>query len=264
MVGSYIAERLSNAGESVVNVSRRRRIGWLQADLADHRTLVLPPANTIFCAANPRTFAKAIPQILDARPRRVVVFSSSSVSTKLDSKDEGERHEIEELIVAENQIMAACGSAGVEWTILRPTLIYKEGRDRNITQIAEIIRKLRFMPLYGSASGLRQPVHAEDLALGAIAASHSSAAANRTYFTSGPTLTYREMVGRIFDALSMPRRMVSLPPVLWQSAFAVARPFYPGITPAMGERMLKNMAFDTSPAAGDFGWSPRAFLPCFK
>jgi len=51
------------------------------------------------------------------------------------------------------------------------------------------------MPLYGTASGLRQPVHAADAARGALAAAMSSKAANKVYTISGfDTISYREMV----------------------------------------------------------------------
>jgi nucleoside-diphosphate-sugar epimerase len=264
MVGGYIAEHLAKEGERVIGVSRAPRDGWLTADLAKPETLTLPAADVIFCAANARTFSLVMPQILAVKPQRVVVISSSSVFTKLDSKDESERRSILELVEAESRIMAACEAENVEWTILRPTLIYKEGRDSNVTQLARIISRLRFMPLYGSATGLRQPVHAEDLARGAIAAGRSPSAANRAYFANGETLTYREMVGRIFDSMLLPRRMVSLPPAVWQCAFALARPLYPNVTPVMGERMLKDLCFDSSPAVEDFGWNARPFAPSFR
>ncbi len=156
------------------------------------------------------------------------------------------------------------GHKGVEWTILRPTLLYKEGRDHNVSQIAGVIRRFGFMPLYGAASGLRQPVHAVDFAIGAIAAANSSKAANSTYCTTGiETIPYREMVGRIFDGLSRRRRLLHLPPSLWKSAFMLAKPIFREVTPVMGERLLKDMAFDSSAATNDFGWTTRKFTPLF-
>jgi nucleoside-diphosphate-sugar epimerase len=267
MVGRYIAEHLMRDDEKITRVSRKIHGGpqWVQADLQMPQTLNVPKSDAVFCAVNARLFAKALPRILDVEPKRVVVISSTSVFTKHDSADESERTSIAELIDAEHAIMRTCEAAGVQWTILRPTLIYKEGSDRNISVIAEIIRRLRVMPLYGSACGLRQPVHAEDLAIGAIAAMRSQRAANRAYCTTGAeTLTYREMVGRIFDGLSLPRRLLPLPPTVWKSAFAVAKPFYPAVTSVMGERMVKDQAFDSSPAAADFGWRTRRFTPSFN
>jgi nucleoside-diphosphate-sugar epimerase len=266
MVGAYIATHLTQENAPIARVSRSRSgPGWVKADLARPDNMTLPAAEVIYCATNARTFAKAMPFILRSRPRRIVVISSTSVFTKATSKDIEERSSIVELIEAEQSIMDICHSTGIEWTILRPTLIYKEGQDQNITKIASIIRRLHLFPLYGSAGGLRQPIHAEDLALGAIAAARSDNAANRSYFTTGiETISYREMVGRVFDAMSMRRRLVSLPPIAWKAAFAAVRPFYPSVTTAMGERMVMDLAFDSSKAIADFGWSSRPFVPSFK
>ena len=54
------------------------------------------------------------------------------------------------------------------------------------------------MPLVGGAPGLRQPVHAEDLANNRSRI--EPATINKFYALSGSeTLSYREMIGRIFD-----------------------------------------------------------------
>jgi nucleoside-diphosphate-sugar epimerase len=268
MVGGFIATHLSRSGEAVVGISRLPRLShemtWAVADLLKPETIDLPKADIVFCATDARIFAKAMSAVIKSSPKRVVVISSTSIFSKIDSRDEAERASIAELVDAERTIMSRCEEAGVEWTILRPTLIYLEGRDRNVTQIAKLIRKIGFMPLYGAASGLRQPVHAEDLGIGAISAAKSSKAANAAYSTTGiETISYREMAGRIFDGLSRKRRLVSLPPIVWRSAFAVVKPVYPWVTPAMGERMLKDLAFDSSAAAADFGWRARHFAPSF-
>jgi nucleoside-diphosphate-sugar epimerase len=158
-----------------------------------------------------------------------------------------------------------CERLGINWTVLRPTIIYDEGRDANITRLSRFIGKVGFMPLAGSGLGLRQPVHAEDLAAGAVAAAVSSAAANKVYVLPGrDTITYREMVGRIFDGMNKRRRIVALPPTLWRMAFALSKPFISNANVAMGNRMAKDMVFDAAPAVQDFGWNPRGFHPKFK
>ena len=112
---------------------------------------------------------------------------------------------------------------------------------------------------------MRQPVHAEDLAIGAIAAASSPASVNKIYSVpGGETLTYREMVGRIFDGMRRPRRTVSVPPSLWKASFVLVKPLFPGANVAMGTRMMKDMTFDSTPAVRDFGWNPRKFNPVFK
>jgi nucleoside-diphosphate-sugar epimerase len=195
---------------------------------------------------------------------RAIVFSSTSVLTKLDSEVVAEREKLQALADAEKEIAAACEQHNVGWTILRPTLIYAEGRDTNITPLSRLIRRFGFMPLVGGATGLRQPVHAEDLAIGAISAAASSAAVNKVYsLPGGETMAYREMIGRIFDGLRLPRRTVAVPALLWRASFVLAKPLFPGANVAMGTRMMKDMAFDAAPATSDFGWNPRAFRPVF-
>jgi nucleoside-diphosphate-sugar epimerase len=195
---------------------------------------------------------------------RAIVFSSTSVLTKLDSEVVAEREKLQALADAEKEIAASFEQHNVGWTILRPTLIYAEGRDTNITPLSRLIRRFGFMPLVGGATGLRQPVHAEDLAIGAIAAAASSAAVNKVYsLPGGETMAYREMIGRIFDGLRLPRRTVAVPALLWRASFVLAKPLFPGANVAMGTRMMKDMAFDAAPATSDFGWNPRAFRPVF-
>ena len=95
--------------------------------------------------------------------------------TKRDSEVAEERELLGKLSPRPNTTSpAACERNNVEWTILRPTLIYEAGRDTNITPLSRLIRRFGFMPLVGGGSGLRQPVHAEDLAIGAIAAASSA------------------------------------------------------------------------------------------
>jgi nucleoside-diphosphate-sugar epimerase len=127
-----------------------------------------------------------------------------------------------------------------------------------------LIRRFGIMPLVGGAPGLRQPVHAEDLATGAIAAASSPAAANKFYsLPGGETLSYREMIGRIFDGLRKPRRPVPVPVFVWRAGFLLVKPLFPTANVAMGIRMMKDMTFDAAPAKRDFGWNPRAFKPVF-
>ncbi len=269
LVGGYIVEHLVRRGERVLAVSRSPRHGagveWLQADLQRPETLNFPPFATLYCTADAILLAEALPHILTPSVRRAVAFSSTSVLTKQDTEVADERETIRKLTAAEQTIATVCERHDVGWTILRPTLIYAEGRDTNITPLSRLIRRFHFMPLVGGAPGLRQPVHAEDLATGAIAAAASPAAVNKFYSLPGAeTLSYREMMGRVFDGMRRPRRLISVPPWLWRAAFGLARPLFPSANVAMGIRMMKDMTFDSRPAVEDFGWNPRGFHPVFN
>jgi nucleoside-diphosphate-sugar epimerase len=268
LVGGYIVDHLLRGGERPSALSRSEQtkpgVEWFRGDLRQPQTLDFPPFATVYCSADATLLANALPRLLKPSLQRLVVFSSTSVITKQDTEIPSEREMISKLADAERTIAAACEQHGVGWTILRPTLIYAEGRDINITPLSRLIRRFGFMPLVGGGPGLRQPVHAEDLAIGAISAARNSAAVNKFYsLPGGETLAYSEMIGRIFDGLGMPRRTVSVPPSLWRAAFLFARPLFPAANVAMGIRMMKDMIFDSTPATRDFGWNPRSFRPVF-
>jgi nucleoside-diphosphate-sugar epimerase len=268
LVGGYIVGHLRRAGEQPLALSRSVQNStdalWFQGDLSKPDTLKFPPFTTLYCTANAALLATALPHILSPSLKRVVVFTSTSIVTKMHSEIAAEREALRDLAASEQQIIAVCQQHGVAWTILRPTLIYDAGRDGNITPLSRLIRRFGFMPLVGGAPGLRQPVHAEDLAIGAISAASSAAAANKIYsLPGGETLSYREMIGRIFDGLRRPRRTVPVPVFLWKGAFIFAKPLFPIANVAMGTRMMQDMAFDSTPATQDFDWNPRAFHPVF-
>jgi nucleoside-diphosphate-sugar epimerase len=268
LVGGFILEHLVRRGERPTVMSRTPRnapgVDWFVGDLEKPETLNLPSFATVYCTADAILLANALPRLINPSLRRLVAFSSTSVLTKQDTEVAAERETIRSLADAERKIAAACEQRNIGWTILRPTLIYAEGRDTNITALSRLIRKFGFLPLVGGGPGLRQPVHAEDLAVGAISAASSPASVNKIYSVpGGETLAYHEMVGRIFDGMRRPRRTISLPPSLWRAGFMLAKPLFPAANVAMGIRMMKDMTFDSTPAIRDFGWNPRNFNPVF-
>ena len=78
-----------------------------------------------------------------------------------------------------------------------------------------------FFSLLGQASGLRQPVHAEDLALACIQALDDPVTINKTYnLSGGETLSYREMVEKIFRSLGKTVHFLPLPAWIFSSLFS--------------------------------------------
>ena len=198
--------------------------------------------------------------------KRLVAFSSTSRLTKGESSEPAEREVVAQLSQGEGTITAFCAAHGVAYTLLRPTLIYDEGQDENISRIASLIRKLGFFPVCGQASGLRQPVHARDLAQAAIQALPARAAFNQAYnLSGGEALTYRAMVERIFRGLGKKPLIVSLPLEVWKFAMAALDWLRPNETLKhnvnMAARMNVDLWFDHAPAANDFGYAPGPFAP---
>ncbi len=270
LVGRFVLPRLVAAGARPIALSRRAPDGdggadWLAGDLADAGLAGrLPRLSTVYSLTPIWLLPDALPMLIAAGASRVVAFSSTSRFTKLASPVAAERAIAARLADSEARTIALCEAAGVAWTILRPTLIYAEGLDGNVSRLAALIRRLGVLPLAGRGAGLRQPVHADDLALAALAAGASTAAEGRAYdLPGGETLTYRAMAERVFEGLGRKPRILAIPAPLWALAFRLASPLLPGATAAMGSRMSEDLTFDAEAARQDLGWGPRAFHPDF-
>jgi len=240
---------------------------WVRADLTDREwpaNLADLKAARALALAPIWTVAPVIDQLADLGVQRLVAFSSTSRFTKAASPDPAEREVAERLSRSEARLIEGCERRGVGWTILRPTLIYLEGRDQNVTRLARLIQRFGALPLAGDGSGLRQPVHAQDLAAAALTALETPSSAGRAYdLPGGETLTYRAMVERIFEGLGRRPRILALPPQVWRLGFALARPFLPGASAQMGARMEADLIFDSAPAKADLKWRARPFRPHF-
>jgi nucleoside-diphosphate-sugar epimerase len=194
--------------------------------------------------------------------RRVIALSSTSRFTKAHSSDPDERSIAAKLVEGEATLEKWGGEHGLEWIILRPTLIYGGGRDKNIATAARFIRRFGFFPLVGRASGLRQPVHAADVARACLRALEARHLAQRSYNISGAdTITYRQMIAEVFRVMGRRPLFVQMPSAVVRAAMAVLRllPPFRHLTSAIGERMGQDLVFDNQSAVSDLGISPRPY-----
>jgi nucleoside-diphosphate-sugar epimerase len=193
-----------------------------------------------------------------------VVFSSSSVESKLASNNPLERKQIQALLKLESELRLSAKNNGLKLLILRPTLIYGCGLDTNISRLAGWIRRFGFMPVNGKAAGLRQPVHADDLASAAIAAMVSKNTLPQTLtLAGGSTLSYADMVRGIFTALEKPVRLVHLPQwmfILLMHLLSTIRPGW-ALNSEMVRRQQIDLVFEDRQARELLNFEPRTFSP---
>lgn len=270
LVGACLLPLLVREGWRVVAYSRRKRQGsGVEWQRLEHPPSSLPTVAdgngqiTDWVCLAPIWVVPEYLAMLEARAvRRVVALSSTSLLTKNASSDAAEQALARRLAEGEQQFVAWAEAHDVGWVILRPTLIYGLGRDRNVGEIARVIRHLGFFPIFGRASGLRQPVHAEDVAAACLSALARGDALNRAYCLSGgETLAYREMVCRVFFALGKRPRLCSVPLFVFRLAVMGLRavPRFRHWSTAMAERMNRDLVFDHADAARDLGFVPRPF-----
>ena len=271
-IGHYLVPELLARGVEVEAVSRQARpaqahLHWNRFDLylkgdAAHRP-------DIVISAGPLDGLLTWLSRTRHRPDRIVAFSSTSAQTKQDSTDPLERKLAELLLQGEKALELHCEARGIGWTILRPTLVYGCGLDANLSRIAALARRWRVVPVPADATGLRQPVHAQDLATCAWSAANTPVSLGKRYeLCGGTSLSYLEMVRRTVTCLTPPGHVLRLPSWLFRSLAGLMQRFdlIPGLTSAMLARMRTDLVFSAAEAKHDLGWVGREFLPdesCF-
>jgi len=252
-IGRCLLRRLADSGRPAIAVCRRPDptlspgADWLASDLTRSVDLGGRRPVAAIHATGAWLLPPQLPVLAEAGVQRLVCFSSTSMLAKAASPSPQEREVARMLAAAE----AAVAAGSIPWTVLRPALIYGLGLDRNVTAAARFIRRWHCFPLGGPGKGLRQPVHADDLAAVALAALDLPAAEGQSFNLGGAeTLSYRQMIQRIFEALGQHPRFLRVP--------FLAR--LPGAIGAVAARMEQDLAFD----GGEFwplaGIAPRRFL----
>lgn|SRR5262245_31859669 len=270
VVGHFLLPRLSAAGWLVHAISRRPvpatappGVRWHAHDVGRGLAGIdTDGATVVFHSAPLSLLPPLIPELAARGVTRVVAFGSTSRFTKQDATSAASRAAARWLAEAEDALAAASAPHGIAWTVFRPTLIYGAGVDRNVSSVARVARRWGVFPLAGDARGLRQPVYGDDLALACLQALDEPRTFGRAYnLTGGTTLTYREMVERVFQALGRRPRLPRVPLPLLRAALSAASrlPSLRRLGPDMADRMNADQCFDSADAARDFGYTPRPF-----
>ena len=270
-IGHFLLPAIRARGDFCLALSRSQQgemkgVRWVVGDLTDDLS-ALWQENEIDTWIHLAALPLALPHLADAAASgvtRFIGFSSTSVFTKLDSNSENERQMIEALATAEDEIKDVCQKNGVCWTLFRPTLIYGAGMDNNVGFIRSMIDRFGFFPVIGRGCGMRQPVHAADLAEACVLAMASSTSNNKAYnLSGGEQLTYRQMVERIFSSCNKPAKILHSPTGIMKGCISILRvmPKYRYLNQAMVDRMQMDMVFSHEEATTDFGYLPRPFQP---
>jgi len=272
-IGEFLLPMLVQQGYRVTALSRSpppadlaKTVNWVKLDITVHEALrSLGHSATHLLHLAPLPYLPPIIKPL-ARPslNRIIAFGSTSRFTKAESSNALEIFLARSLDDAEFATPEICEKLGIAWTIFRPTMIYGGSTGKDFVQIiSSLIRTLKFFPIVGEASGMRQPVHAQDLATACLRTLTCPATYNHSYNLSGSeVLTFRDMVIRIFDGMGRRPRLMPLPLPVLISAIRVLQvmPRFRKFNSEMVRRMNEDLKFDYGEAARDFGFSPRAFL----
>lgn len=151
--------------------------------------------------------------------------------------------------------------SGLNYTILRPSMIYGSPQDKNMHKVIRMLSKTPAFPLFGGDS-LMQPVFVDDLADAIVRAIGDEKTINAEYDLAGPEpLSYREILETIKQELNRKTRLIEVPMRLAERVvrFGEKIPGFP-VKLEQVQRLHEDKVFDISKAVTELNYQPRPFV----
>jgi len=183
--------------------------------------------------------------------RRGVFVSTTAILTSLPVRSKPRRQHGEQRVM----------DSGLEWTLLRPTMIYGNPGDRNIIRLIRLVDRSPVVPLV-APQALQQPVHVDDVAAAIVAAIDAPASVGHAFAISGGApLSFRELVEQTASALGRRRLLVTVPtaPIRLLLRLYNQLSRRPRLTVEQIDRIEEDKAFPWQAAHEAFGYAPRPF-----
>lgn len=266
-IGHFLIPILEN-NYNIFALSRKnhysKKINWIQSDIEEleQTTIDAIKIDILIYIGSMEYLNEFLNKFKNLK--RLILFSSTSAITKKDSTVNEEKKLSQTLLLGEKNAKEWCNKNKVNITIFRPTLIYGINKDKNIAVITNFVKKFKFFPVIGEGKGLRMPVHAFDLANATFKTINNPITYGKTYSLTGrETLTYKEMVERIFLSLDQKTIIINIPENLFKILLNILKiiPKYRYLSTGMIDRMNQNLCFDINDAQKDFEYSPLLFIP---
>ena len=231
-------------------------IEWVEGDLSDAATLTsaMKGSDALVNLAS-LGFGHAdsiIQSIKAAEIRRAIFISTTAIFTNLNAKSKNIR------LLAEHSIQ----TSGLDYTILRPTMIYGSPRDRNMWRLIRFLRVFPIVPVFGDGTHLQQPIYVDNVAQAVVSCLSSGQTIGKNYNIAGKyPLTYNDVIETLARKLGKHIWKIHIPstPVVTLLGFfeRLHIPF-----PIRAEQVLRlneNKNFNYEDAQKDFGFSPLSF-----
>jgi nucleoside-diphosphate-sugar epimerase len=208
---------------------------------------------------------EVLSHLYDLGCERLIALSSVERITLIDSVDEAEQRRAEKWRAGEERLMAFCAENRMSFTILRATSIYNDEGEGDYQSLFESLMLNKIIPLAYGGKGLRQPVHADDVANALLGVLGHLGTKNATYsIGGGEVLSLKSLMARFMRHMNVKTILLPLPGFLINGMVGAMRliglKVFEGVNGQLIKRMGENMTFDHRRARDDFGYNPRAFL----
>lgn len=184
--------------------------------------------------------------------KRAVFISTTGIFTQLEPQEKRIVMDAERTI---------CGSA-LDYTIIRPTMIYGGSKDKNMHFLIEYLKRHSFIPILGNGRYLQQPVYVEDVASAVVDSLLVRETIGNSYNISGRfPISFDGIIDAICNILGKRILKIHIPYHLSLSLVAMSQIFQqnPRFTTWQVRRLNENKVFDYSKAKEDFGYEPISF-----
>ncbi|MEA5421456.1 NAD(P)H-binding protein [Spirulina sp. CCNP1310] len=183
---------------------------------------------------------------------RAIFVSTTAIFTHLNASSKAVR------LAAERTIK----ESALNYTILRPTMIYGTPEDRNMIRLLQFLKKFPVIPIFGNGEFLQQPVHVEDVAGAIVQVIDCPQTYRQEYNISGKhSLTYNQIIEIASQLLERKTIRIHIPVALATKCIKTIQSLglkFP-ITEEQILRLNEHKNFDHSLAHQDFGYLPRSF-----
>ncbi len=266
-VGDALLALLGDSPYQVMAISRHKKsdeqnIVWQQADFLNFKSIE-KNYEAIVSLGPLDAFANWIISS-NIKTEKIIALSSTSIITKKNSPDANERKLAQILHESEQILLQYAKKTATKLIILRPTLIYGVGRDQSLSRLLQMAKRYKFVLLPKNAAGLRQPVHAADVA-DAVFKALELPGFDRLILDlpGGETLSFDQMLLRSLQRHSPRAIVLRISDRLFELILrsAVFSGFAIGLGPGFFARLREDWVFDAAPAHVALGYQPRPFSP---
>jgi nucleoside-diphosphate-sugar epimerase len=196
------------------------------------------------------------PNIIDAceamNVKRGIFISTTAIFTNLNAESKKVRTAAEETIKNSN----------LDYTILRPTMIYGTENDRNMFRLVKFLNKIPVMPIFGPGTYLLQPVYVKDLARVIVKTLAVDVSINNDYNIPGEKpLTYNQVIESTADALGKKVFKLHIPYKLSIFLMSVYEKVFPNpvLKAEQVERLNENKDFSIKKAKEELDYEAITF-----
>lgn len=197
---------------------------------------------------------RSSPEVIEAckvnNIKRVIIVSTTGIFSKYQPYS-NEYKRLENIII----------NCGLDYTIIRPTMIYGNHQDKNIHKLVKIINRNKIIPVVGKGYGLMQPIYAKDLATVIAQAYTNDISIGKAYNVAGRTaIRFCDIMAMIAKNLGVNRIFINVPyPMALLGGYLGQIIGSSLINVERIQRLQEDKVFNYEEASKDLGFSPIAF-----